>query len=485
MLNLQVDVHQNTVSWNRRTVRFRRTHSALFLEQLLVNGLRAMTMSLTDLQSAAQAAWQLAPVDRSANPFGRQQIARLVQELEAFFLDNPELGLTFERVNRQMTVGPWRITVTTPISMTTSQLVTKGPKQEWTYPALVDGVEVDSLRELLAQWLTFEGFAVYGEHGPALDMIPDAALMTTVTVEAQAVLQLRRVYFLRRLSQYDKALELVTNLQQSATSLKDTRLPGQLLLTLARTEYERDPASRWRQAQAVLAKPPTIVAPCAMTQAEWHNLQALCSRRAALEAFEAGDRALAIAQHESAIGHFQSALYFALSLQSWDRVHAFIDNFCYHLQKMYEYQVVPIQEVLDWYTLALACADKLDSGHDDAWDLIFFAEFYLDHAEQIIQSQNVFSHRSSLLHDRYSPGRQDFWDGALSRARSIGGLRQLAITLILYLRWALVHQQTLTGTVSVWSLKLDLNRLLEQNPELAQQLCEDGYDGWLQRVTLK
>jgi hypothetical protein len=475
MLNLHLDVNNNTASWGQQTVEFRRANSAMFLQRLLANALRGMSTDLADLQFAANKTH----TDQTTDMFGRQQIARLVKEIDAFFHDNPELGLTFLLTNRKLTVGPWRVAMASPISISPLPTI-----EQWNYPTLIDGLNIEQLRVLLAQWLTFEGFAAYGEHGSALEMISGLSSVGLLTVEAQSLLQLRRIYFMRRLGQYDAALELTVKLQQHASNSKDVRLAGQLQLSLARIEYERDPPARWRQARAVMAEPPAVVAPCALTHSEWHNLYALCSRRAALEAFEAGDRTLAIAQHESAFRHFQSAMYFCLSLQLWDRVHAFIDNFCYHLQKMYEHQVVPIQEVLDWYALALACADKLDSGHDDAWDLIYFAEFYLDHAEQINQAQKLFSHRSSLLHDRYSPNRQDFWDGALGRARTIGGARQLAITLVLYLRWMLVHSPNLNGAISVWSLKLELNALLEQNSTLGAQLCDDGYDGWLQRVTL-
>ncbi len=472
MFALKLNLLKNTVSWQTRTVEFRRAHTASFLHRLLINGIHGLSTRASDVHFAAAGTLL-------SSAYGRQQWARLVDELTNFFQAHPELGIAFEHADRKVTVGPWRLKMIHPLSVSAAD---DESENSWPFPVLIDNASSEQLRELLAGWLTFEGFGAYAEHRPALEMIPSLQIIG-LTFEAKALLQMRRIYFLRRLDEYDSALELAANLLQSAAQSKDTRLATQTQMILARIEYERDPATRWRSAQALLAQPPIIVAPCPMTHAEWHNLNALCSRRAALEAFEAGDRQLALKQHELAIKHFQSALYFALSLQSWDRVHAYIDNLCYHLQKMYLHQVVSIQEALGWYSLALACADKLDSGHDDSWDLIYFAEFYLDNRDQIFQAQKQFAHRSGLLEDANSPDKQGFWDGALKRARSAGSKRQMGITLVLYLRWSLQYHQNAICPTNVRDLKLELNQLLELNPELTAQLCEDGYDGWLQRVS--
>jgi hypothetical protein len=53
MLNLHLDVNNNTASWGQQTVEFRRANSAMFLQRLLANALRGMSTDLADLQFAA------------------------------------------------------------------------------------------------------------------------------------------------------------------------------------------------------------------------------------------------------------------------------------------------------------------------------------------------------------------------------------------------------------------------------------------------
>jgi tetratricopeptide (TPR) repeat protein len=467
MVSLQLNLQQNTAAFDGQIIEFRRSHSAAFLELLVSNSIRGLPTALPQLQEKNQAS-------NTSTNFSRQQLARLVDEIDAFATAHPQLGLAMVRQPRKRTVGPWQLTLAKPIALERVNAITDsaGP-----YPAMLQSNSLESLRLLLSDWITFEGFAAFGEHESALEAAR-RIVQGPLTLDSRAILTLRELYFLRRLGRFDEAFNLLSSVQNTTTPARDTRLGAHFQVALARTMYDSDPGGRWRQAQGLLAAPTILLAPCPLAASEWHNLNALCARRAAIEAFENSDVKAAITQHTIATKHFQSALYYVLSFQLWNRVHAYIDNFCYHLQKMYDHQIVPIQEVLSWYALALACADKLDSGHDDAWDLVYFGEFYLDHAADIAESNKEFTHRSSLLDDRYSPGRQEFWDSALASARVIGGRRQIAITLILYLRWGVESRAKFDPT----ELRAELVQLLGAEPTLKQKLCDEGYDGWLQRV---
>ncbi len=459
MVQIEIDVNNNRVRWGEHEWQFRRLQSALFFRCLMSNALQGVPTHLNAIQLG--------------KPIGRQQMARLIAELNAFFAANSSLGLSLQVQPRKLTVGPWQLTMRQTLALTDPSTSDTIQSQS---PLLLKQGGIETLRQLISSWIVFEGFAVFGEIEPALDMVP-VHLQALLSAEANAQLQLRQISFLRRLGRLDEAQDLAHTISANASQLIDTRIYSHAQLALARLAYDFDPATRWPDVIVSMPELPVLQAPSETVAADWHNLMALCSRRAALEAFDKGQRAQGIAHHEQAVNHFQSAMYFGLTLRQWDRVQAFIDNFCYHLQKMYDHKVVAIDEVLQWYSVALACADKLNSGHDDAWDIIFFAEFYLDNASALNQTQSLVHHRSSLPDERYSPNRLEFWDGALERAKAIMGQRQVAITLVLYLRWLLEHQR---GN-NMAPLRAELKQLIATNQPLYQHLSNDGYGGWLQR----
>jgi tetratricopeptide (TPR) repeat protein len=476
VVQLTLNLERNTADWHRGHFQFRRTHAARFLATLWQNTTRGSHTQMREVTEVIGALNQ-------SQKLGRQTMARLVAEMNDFFAAAPELGLSLHFDVRKATVGPWRLQVLKQLSVIAAP---NADVRQINFFALSLSAQISSLRLLLSGWITFEGFAVYGEHEAALDALDSMLKLNALHISDEASLQLtlRRAYFLRRLSRYDQASDLLVDVLNYGQPTADARLASQALIASARIEYERDPAQRWRQAQSTMPNAPVLLAPCFSTLAEWHNLNALCARRAALEAFESGDSACGQLQHEIAIKHFQSAMYCVLSIQLWDRVHAYIDNFCYHLQKMLEHKVVVVDEVLSWYQLSLASADKLDSGNDDAWDLIYFAEFYLDHATELTANTLAQTHRSSLSDGRLAPQNPAFWQGAIARAKTIGGDRQIAITLTLYGRWLLEHhpqseKEALTKT------KSQLRVMLSLNPQLQQQLHDDGYEYWLNKMIAK
>lgn len=171
------------------------------------------------------------------------------------------------------------------------------------------------------------------------------------------------------------------------------------------------------------------------------------------------------------INHFESALYGALAQKNWDRLHAYLDNMAYYLQKGLPLGVCVVSEVCDWYALALACGDKLDSGHDDAWDLIYFGEFWLDHWQAIEASELVILHRSSLVDNPMHPRNEDYWQRMVAHLEGGGSPRQKGIALVLYLRWLNALQKS--GAMA--AVKKNLAALFAAHAGLRASLAADGY----------
>jgi hypothetical protein len=140
MLALKLNLLKNTVSWHARTVEFRRAHTASFLHRLLINGIHGLSTRASDVNFAVAG-------NLLSSTFGRQQWARLVAELTDFFQAHPELGIAFDHADRKVTVGPWRLKMIHPLSVSAAD---DELDSGWPFPVLIDNVSAEQLRELLA-----------------------------------------------------------------------------------------------------------------------------------------------------------------------------------------------------------------------------------------------------------------------------------------------------------------------------------------------
>jgi hypothetical protein len=476
---------KRAIEFQGKSIALRRTETASFLELLLRRSFQGRRLTAQDWES-----------DRFSNgavsQLTRSQIARVIKEVQQIAHEHADLGITLKIEPRKLTVGPWVLQLLFPfdVQLGTSLSAKPGslPDQDnlenWPYPELVNSNDLDCLYKAVKQSLIFEGCALFGDNQAALESIPDAAQFS-LSFEAEALMGMRRAYLYRRSARYPEALQIVTNIATSNLPLRDSRIVEQARFTIARIHYESDPVTNWQAARALANRPLNLVIPCASTRGEWHNLQALCARRAAIDfadneatGFNGEDqkfqgKQLSERQHRLALAHYQSALYYALSLQNWDRLHAYIDNLCYHLQKMFELGFVNLINVVDWFSLSLACAEKLDSGHDDAWGFVYLAEFWLDHYKKIQALGKLDPQRFNLMDASANPTQPDFWKMAIGRSERVGDPRQVAIILILFMRWQEAGLASPPQMLTKRTRQLD--KLLKADGTLKQRLESEGY----------
>jgi tetratricopeptide (TPR) repeat protein len=474
MLTISFDDLDGSVSFEDQKYAFRRIGSGHLFQLLIRRSLQGRGVTLIEWEADRQA-------NGAAKELTRAQVARVIDELLSFQKTHLKSKIKLNISPRKLTVGPWNLLLSVPVQLNTTPKLSTKPSsfgvspdsQVWAYPELVSTGKLSDLESLISEWLIFEGCAVYGENQLALECIPKQD-SHSFSPEGIALLELRRAYLYRRLGRYEDAIEIANRISNSTINYRDARLIEQARFMRARIEYEIDPANNWKDSRSLAGAPLSLLMPCPTTRAEWHNLQALCARRAALQyASETKDFSLARQQHEIALAHLQSAIYYALSLQSWDRLHAYLDNLCYHLQKLYSTGLSSIQDVLIWYSVAMTCHIKLDSGHEDAWDFIFFAEFWLENRKQIHLMGLDIKHLTSLVDEKFNPDHDEFWSIAISRCEGTGGSRQVAIAIILYLRWS--KAQPNPNKVLVKQRRMRLDSLLANDQSLILRLESEGY----------
>jgi hypothetical protein len=471
-----IDLQLNAVKLRESSAvfRFSRNWSAYFLALLLKNAQRNQSVTALELQRYLQGHGHKTSLNRA-------QHLRILEELKAFMISplHAVRAMSITHAPRKASVGPWRLTFISTVEWEVSHRSPppspSSAAERWLWPRLLSG-EVTSAPRLLqciGGWVTMEGLAVYSNIKPALDIIFELKKLELST-EALAILSLREMQFLRQLGNWAQATALAELLLADPTPHVEHRAQSYARFMQQRIQYDKQPATAWAELLNNPQPPEPILMACPLALADWHNMQALMLRRAVLAnagALEASVEAL----HMRALLHIDSAIYQALSFQHWDKLHAYLDNLAYYLQKVEPRGLCTVEDVHDAYALALACADKLDSGHDDATDLIFYAEFWLDRA---VSPGSAPHHRSAFFDEKLHPKRFNFWDTMLDRTRAIGSPVQHGMALALSIRWATERQPELPAA---WRDKttLELAQLLYQHVYLRQRLAEDGYGRWL------
>lgn len=473
-LSVTLDIVHNTVTWEGGHHAFVRRYDVALLHSLLRAAPSGQAVGASELQNTVQALGQ-------AQALNRAQLQRLVNGIAGFLVANPSLGVRLSHPPRKASVGPWRLHWVKPVQWqlldNAAADVPVAPKRhspdDWPSPRLLARPSLKELRSLVNQWLTFDALAIFGETRAALECLPVFELLT-LTPQTRKVLAIRQVDLLRKSGRFDEALQIAQSVAEAPHDTLDGGLKAQAQQSILRLRYDQNPAEAWPELLASANYPDANTAACAVTLGEWHNLQALCLRRAILAADAAGPEQRQ-EMHAQVLCHFESALYAALAQKNWDRLHAYLDNIAYYLQKTLALGLCTVSEVCDWYALALACGDKLDSGHDDAWDLIYFGEFWLDHWQVIEGAKLDIQHRSSLVSGAMHPRNQDYWERMVSHMDGSGSPRQIAIALVLYIRWL----STLKKSGRLGEVKRKLATLLAENAGLGATLAAEGYQRYL------
>ncbi len=469
VLVFEIDIVHNSVRVKEKTWPFRRRWEATMLAKMLEAHDRGHKLDLSGLQQAVAQKGQTTPLNRS-------QIARLLLGIQAFLLHCP--GVELRHMPRQASTGPWYLQISRTLRwsdggpMPHAATSTLRSAMAWPHARMLHrstSPNVEFLHAVLSQSVIAEAFAKYGDHRSAMDILRgwDWSLLS---LEASAQYRLRQADWLRRTGQYDEARKLALALGDVPELGADPQLSHQARQLVRRIAYDENPGHAWRHLLEEPQPPAVNGVVCWATQNEWHNLQALAWRRAAQNAAE---KNAALHAHENAMLHFEAAIYGALRQQNWDRLHAYIGNLAFHLQKVQILGLVTVRQVYDFYVLSLACADKLDSGQDDIWDLVYLGEFWLDHTQELQALEEHARHLTWPVQHR--PQDQAYWVDLLLRTTESGTVRLQATALVLYTRWASLQRKNDLSK----QLQDQLAQLFKQHTGLHAILQNDGYAPWL------
>jgi hypothetical protein len=478
---IQLDVAQNQIWTQDGSYLFSRRWEVATLSLLLDAARSGARVTQAELQAYLARLGQ-------ASPLTRAQLLRIVDSLKQFCVQNESLGLQLLHAPRHASVGPWSVALLRALvwcrvdTATGTDVDSEIDPQFWPYPLLLTSATPRALALFLQALVVSEGFAMYGQNLEALETLPspDAARLTP---ECAGLLQLRHIDLLRRSGQFVEAKKLATALSQSASATSmEPRLASQATFALDRIKYDDNPMAAWPELMQS-PPPPSLLMPDPATMGEWHNLRAISLRRAiiALMAREKTKQKASICDDApkrlftKMMRHFESALYMATSLQRWDRLHAYLDNTALCLQELMPFGFCEIDDVIAFYEQALACSDKLDSGNDDAWDMIFYGEFWLKHETELKRLRSVSFSKNAWVEDALRPDDKKYWVRLLERIRRGGAARQMGIALLLFSRWAAQHRDTKLRD----SLLPDLLELYANNPGLQNKLASEGYAAFL------
>ncbi|MDO5691372.1 MAG: hypothetical protein Q4G70_02685 [Pseudomonadota bacterium] len=473
MAQLHIDTHANSVQLaDGCCVRFSRRWETAVLAALLGAGSQGLTAA--DLQQRLAARGQ-------AQPLNRAQCQRLFGNLRAFCQAHPVLGWRVESAPRQWTVGPWHLRCDRAVRATVDgQHVMAAPSaQDWPHAALTRVPGHASLLPVLTHLLLADAFAIDGQWLEVLDALQPLN-GCALTPEGHALVQLRAATAHRRMGDYSQAEALLRHVAGSALPATPG-LPLHASFLLQRVQYDRAPAQTHASLWQTTRQPPLHGVPDQHTLAEWHNLRALLARRriqALLEQDPAAAEAPAL--HELALRHYQAAMHQALSQGDVTRLQAYVANLAFHLQTWGRLTGwagdTTTGDVLRWQRLTMAYTDKFDAGRDTAWEYIFFAEFWLDNPQDL--GQLDAKGQAALECVGLLPDDERFYKAATRRLRAIADPRQLAIMLVLYLRFVREHQHA--GTRAQQRIGAELQQLLRQQPPgFADTLAAEGYGPWL------
>ena len=475
---IKLNVDQNQVRFGDRVHVFNRRWEGAALELLLDAAKSGAQVTQADFQTHVLRLGQMKPLTRA-------QLLRIVDNLKQFCLQNEVLGLQLHHAPRQASTGPWSVVLGRVVewrSKETNPKLAEAKTLSWPYPLLLKSSSPQALARFLQDLVVCEGFAIYGQNLEALEMLPslDARRLTP---ECVGLIQLRHIELLRRSGQLEKAKSLASALahapsQFPAKTALEPRIATHAAFALQRIEYDDDPIAAW-PALIDCPAPPKLLMPDPFTMGEWHNLRGIALRRAIIglthdskgNRQQNGGKEALDTLFEQMMLHFESALYMAISHQRWDRLHAYLDNISLCLQELLPFGLCKIEDVVVCYIQALASADKLNSGNDDAWDMIFFGKFWLDHESDLKRLASTDFHNGALTESAFRPDQKQYWVRLLERIKQGAAPRQLGIALILFGRWATQNRDIQQRDFC----QKELDELFAVNPQLRYKLSTEGY----------
>ncbi len=466
MTHLFIDEQLNQVSvLDGERHRFNRRWEARVLALLLQAAQATQALSASSLQHALQQHGQLKPLNR-------MQLQRILTNIHSFLAALPGQPLRLASAPRKGTVGPWHMSYQSPVTFS----VVGAAQTPTNYPRLLQTPCIDQLHATVTDLLISDGFAVHGSYRSAIEAL-QPIYARPITTEARCTVWLREAMWHKRLGHFDAARDLALRALAVQTPA-DPSLQAHASFFLQRIAYDEAPASAAATLWHTVTQLPPTLGTDWRTQAEWHNLRALVTRRKLLGLSTLGDGTdTPAALHTDALQHFDCAIYLGLWQRDWDRLQAYVANLAFHLQSVYGLAMEgapSLQQVFRWHRLTLAYSDKLEAARDSAWEYIFLGNFWLDHHASL----SAIEYHDPLAQevDGSNPASETFYQQAIQRLKECGDVRQVAIGWTLYLRFAHTHMQGLAQRKAVSMVCGQMTELLRgQAQSVLHELQAEGY----------
>lgn len=417
-------------------------------------------------------------------PLNRAQKQRLFDNIKAFIATLPGVPLTLVHAPRKATVGPWEMKIALGLKIEIPHLATSSasragggdtPRAPVAIRLLAPS-SLPRLRQLINQLVIAESLAERGHYLDASERL-EPVFKLPLSPDAHMLLKIREAQFQKFQGDFAAARQTILDLlAKDPAELLDQGLLDMARFYLDRIDYDASPGQAWKALWNIGHVPEPSARHDPRVISEWHNLRALLARRCLLDQ-SAGSLSEAIqALHEAALAHFEAAIYWATAARDWGKVQAYSANLAHYL-----YCVIPMglsepAEVFHWHALVINHEEKLDVGHETAWEFIFLGQFWLDYEKSLAVAGN--DTESSILIGNLHPRNEDFYVAAIQRLEDCADLRQVAIAWINYGRFAKRRNLRAKRQLAINAL----DRLFVLLPDLKASLEADGYTPHLVKI---
>ena len=468
-MHFSIDSQKNQVSFHEGDIyKFSRRWEARLLALLLQTSTVSRSLSVAGIQQSLQSHGQQQPLNRT-------QLKRLFSNLADYLAVVPGQPMQVVADPRKNTVGPWRLVFTTAVTFA----IDNAPPTSWSHPLLLLAPCIDTLHQLVTNLLISDAFAVHGDYRNAIASL-QPVYGHALTAEGRCLLWLREAMWQKRLGYFDIARGLTQRVVATPTPA-DPGLQTHAAFFLQRIAYDEAPVGDEHRLWEAVAELPPLLSADWRTQAEWHNLRALLTRR---RLHAQHKQVPPVSREDSvefldqlALRHLESAIYLGAWQRDWDRLQAYVANFAFHLQSMYGMGLPrspTVQQIFGWHRLTLAYGAKLEAAKDSAWEYIFLGGFWLDHHTEL--TADKVSDPLAQEIDGHSPANEVFYTHAITQLNKCADIRQIAIGWTLYLRFAQHHMHGQPQRTALLKASTAFAALLTGQPKgLVESLQDEGY----------
>jgi hypothetical protein len=453
------------------TLAFRRQWAAQTLAQLVARQQKSEPLAAECLQAELGRLGQPQPLNRT-------QMRRLMLDLSITLDQLPGQPVKLVHPPRKQSVGPWSIKLTTPITWQLGHAESKAPprmpatRAQWPSPLLCESANLVHLRALVQALMVADDLYRHGSFAEASNALQQVYTMP-ITAEARQLVSLRDAYALKQQGDFAGARAACLRILAIASHHhKDPAMPSLAKFMLDRIRYDENPAVAYDALRQTSQPPEHLHVQDRTALAEWHNMQALVSRRHMQAAQHERVQA-----HELALMHLESALYIRVAAQDAARVPDVLFNLAFHLQKAHTLNLCPLLDICRWYAVAVHYDNRHNLIGGSVWDYLFMGDLWLTHCAtlQALMADNSDTRNELqcvLLLDNRHPWQPGFYLEGIRRATQTGEARQQAIAHILAWRFA---NQCEEGELPAWPHAKALKGLLAQHTTLGDKLAHDGY----------